>query len=293
MNPVLQKMGYGPHDRVVIVHADDIGMCQASTGILPRLFSEGALTAGSLMAPCAWFPAAAQWAAANPQADLGVHFTLTCEWDVYRWPSLTGGATLHDDEGYQYRSMAAVFAAVSRADAHAEIAAQYARARRYGMIPTHFDSHMGTMFGAATLESYVAISQQTQTPAFLVRLDEARLRAGGFDAETAAYQVAHLATLEAAGVPLCDHMRWLDLGNPAQGIDDVKELFSRLPAGLSYVICHPAADTPELRAIAPDWQSRVRDYAVMTNPGLRRHIEAQGIHLIGWRAVQQALVGSL
>jgi hypothetical protein len=44
-----------------------------------------------------------------------------------------------------------------------------------------------------------------------------------------------------------------------------------------------------LRAIAPDWQSRVRDYAVMTNPAVRRFVEAQGIHLIGWRAIQQAV----
>ena len=291
MNPLLQTLGYGPHDRVAIVHADDIGMCQASTGILPDLFTPGVLTAGSLMAPCAWFPAAAQWAAAHPQADLGVHLTLTCEWNVYRWPSLTGGATLHDDEGYQHRSVAAVIAAASRAEAQAEIAAQYARALRYGMAPTHFDSHMGTMFGAMTLESYLALSQQTRIPAFLMRLDEARLRAGGFDADSAASQIATLATLEAAGVPLCDSLRWLDLGNPAQGIDDVKELFSSLPAGLTYVICHPAADTPELRAIAPDWQSRVRDYAVMTDPAVRRHVEAQGIHLIGWRTIQQALRG--
>jgi predicted glycoside hydrolase/deacetylase ChbG (UPF0249 family) len=222
---------------------------------------------------------------------LGVHLTLTCEWNIYRWASLTGGATLHDDEGYQYLSMAATFASVSSTDAHAEIAAQYTRALRYGMSPTHFDSHMGTMFGAATLASYVALSQHTQIPAFLVHLDESRLRAGGFDAETAAFQISQLARLEAAGLPVCDHMRWLELGNPAQGLADVQALFGGLPAGLSYVICHPAADTPELRSIAPDWQARVRDYAVMTDPALRTYVDAQGIHLIGWREIQQAMRG--
>ena len=291
MNPILKKLGYGPQDRVAIVHADDIGMCQASTGILPTLFGDGVLTSGSLMAPCAWFPAAAQWAAMHPSADLGVHLTLTCEWNVYRWASLTGGATLHDDEGYQYRSTAAAFAHITSIDAQAEITAQYARALRYGMTPTHFDSHMGTMFGAATLSSYIALSQQTKIPAFLVRLDEARMRAGGFDAETAAFQIDQLARLAAAGLPVCDHMGWLELGNPAQGLADVQALFGSLPAGLSYVICHPAADTPELRAIAPDWQARVRDYVVMTDPALRRYVDAQGIHLIGWRDIQQALRG--
>ena len=289
MNPLLQKLGYGPHDRVAIVHADDIGMCQSSTGILETLFDGGVLTSGSLMAPCAWFPAAAQWASAHPAADLGVHLTLTCEWSTYRWGALTGGRTLHDDEGYLYRTMAAVFAAVSTEDATGEIEAQYARALRYGMQPTHIDSHMGTMFGAATFAPYLALSQRTQTPAFVARLDAARLEAGGFDAATAAYQVSQLAALEAAGLPLCDHLRWLDLGNPAQNVADVQALFAALPAGLTYVICHPAADSPELRAIAPDWRARVRDYAVMTDPALRVAVEAQGIHLIGWRDIQRAL----
>ncbi|MFN7472490.1 MAG: pyridoxamine 5'-phosphate oxidase family protein, partial [Roseiflexaceae bacterium] len=32
--------------------------------------------------------------------------------------------------------------------------------------------------------------------------------------------------LEAAGLPLCDHLRWLDLGNPAQNVADVQALFA-------------------------------------------------------------------
>jgi chitin disaccharide deacetylase len=81
------------------------------------------------------------------------------------------------------------------------------------------------------------------------------------------------------------------LGNPAHNVADVQALFAELPAGLTYVICHPAADSPELRAIAPDWRARVRDYAVMTDPALRVAVGAQGIHLIGWRDIQRAMRG--
>jgi predicted glycoside hydrolase/deacetylase ChbG (UPF0249 family) len=84
-------------------------------------------------------------------------------------------------------------------------------------------------------------------------------------------------------------MRFLDLGNPAQDLAAVKTIFAELPAGLTYFICHPAADTPELRAIAPDWQARARDLAVMTDPALRTYVAEQGIHLIGWRVIQDAM----
>lgn len=288
MNPILAALGYEPHDRVVIVHADDIGMCQASTGILPGLF-DGVITAGSMMVPCPWFPAAAAWAAANPAVDLGVHLTLTCEWQQYRWGALTRGASLHDAQGYQPRSMADVFAQVTAADADAEIAAQYARAVQHGMRPTHIDSHMGTMFGPQTLAGYLGLSARERVPAFLVRLRLEQALASGFDEVTARHQETQLAHLASAGVPVCDQMRFLDLGNPQQQLDDVKTLFAELPSGLTYFICHPAADTPELRAIAPDWQARARDLAVMTDPALRVFVEEQGIRLIGWRVIHERM----
>ena len=56
MNPLLQQMGYSASDRVVIVHADDIGMCHASTALLDGLFATGVVTSASVMIPCAWAP---------------------------------------------------------------------------------------------------------------------------------------------------------------------------------------------------------------------------------------------
>jgi predicted glycoside hydrolase/deacetylase ChbG (UPF0249 family) len=289
MNSLLAKMGYSPHDRVVIVHADDVGMCHASTTILPTLFGAGVVTSASVMVPCAWFGEAAAWAKSNPTADIGVHFTLTSEWQHYRWRALTTttlGSGLVDDEGYFHRGVDAVFAQIDSIHAMREIQAQYQRAVAFGMRPSHCDSHMGTMFGVNTFGPYMSLSQQQRVPVFVPRLSEADLTRRGYDEATRTYQLATLQALEAQGVPVCDHMRFLDLGNPHQGLSDVKQLFAELPVGLTYFIGHPVIDTPEIRAIAPDWQARVRDFAVMTDPDLRAFVDAQGIHLIGWRDIQ-------
>jgi hypothetical protein len=90
-------------------------------------------------------------------------------------------------------------------------------------------------------------------------------------------------------MPFFDQMRWLELGDASAGLAATKQLFYELPSGLTYFIHHPSLDTPELRGIAPDWQARVRDHAVMTDPELRTFVAAAGIHLIGWREIQQAL----
>jgi len=291
MNPLLQRMGYSASDRVVIVHADDIGMCHASTALLDSLFATGVVTSASVMIPCAWAPTAAAWCAAHPTADVGVHFTLTSEWTNYRWRTLTDAHHngLADATGFMPRSSAEVFDHANRDAIATEIDAQYALALAWGMQPSHCDSHMGTMFGTGIFERYMALGQRYQVPVFVPRQSDADLARRGFDAETRAAQMAMLQHIEASGMPFFDHMRWLELGDASAGLAATKQLFHELPAGLTYFIHHPSLDTPELRGIAPDWQARVRDLAVMTDPELRTFVEAAGIHLIGWREIQQAL----
>lgn len=91
MNPFLARLGYGPDDRVVIIHADDVGMCQASLAAFADMVAFGLVSSGSTMVPCSWFPAAAAFCRANPEVDMGVHVTLTCEWDAYRWGPISFG----------------------------------------------------------------------------------------------------------------------------------------------------------------------------------------------------------
>jgi predicted glycoside hydrolase/deacetylase ChbG (UPF0249 family) len=291
MNPLLQRMGYSASDRVVIVHADDVGMCHASTALLDGLFATGVVTSASVMMPCAWAAPAAAWCAAHPSADVGVHFTLTSEWATYRWRTLTDSLHngLSDATGFMPRSSAEVFDHAQREAVAAEIDAQYALALAWGMQPSHCDSHMGTMFGAGIFESYMALGQRYQVPVFVPRQSDADLARRGFDAETRAFQLATLHQIEANGMPFFDQMRWLELGDASAGLAATKQLFHELPSGLTYFIHHPSLDTPELRGIAPDWQARVRDLTVMTDPELRAFVEAAGIHLIGWREIQQAL----
>lgn len=292
MNPLLARLGYQAHERVVIVHADDIGMCHASTGILPTLFGAGMVTAASVMVPCPWFATAAEWCQAHPDADVGVHFTLTSEWQHYRWGCVMSHATtsgLHDEAGFFHRRTADVFAQADRVAVAHELAAQYQRALAFGMRPSHCDSHMGSVFGPGMFESYLAIGMQHRVPVYVPRLNDDQLQRLGFDEATRTYQRATLADLETRGWPLFDHMVALPLGDATFGVEDTIAMLTSLPAGLSYCIGHPAMQSPELQAIAPDWAGRVRDYAVMTDPEVAAEVRAAGIHLIGWREIAATL----
>jgi len=102
-NPVLRELGLGQADRAVVIHTDDIGMCQASLAALADLVDFGLVSCGATMVPCPWFPQVAAYCRGHPSVDLGVHLTLTSEWDSYRWGPISTrdpASGLIDDEGY-------------------------------------------------------------------------------------------------------------------------------------------------------------------------------------------------
>jgi hypothetical protein len=84
----------------------------------------------------------------------------------------------------------------------------------------------------------------------------------------------------------------MPLNHPAGTLlDTAKRIFEELPAGLTYLLMHPALDTPELRAICTDWRQRVADYETFGDPELRDHVRRAGIHVIGWRPIHRLMRG--
>ena len=292
MNPVLHRLGFGPSDRVVVVHADDIGMCQATLPALEGLLDTGLLSSAAVMVPCPWFPATAAFCRDHPDVDMGVHLTLTSEWDRYRWgPILSRDRAwgLLDAEGYFFRSTAEVFEHGDEVAAAAEIAAQVERAREAGIDITHIDSHMGSIFHHKFLPAYLEVAFRQQVPPFFPAVDEEKKRATGVDERTLASGREIRRMLEDRGAPIFDDLRALPLNHPGDQLDIARHLFDTLKPGLSMVLLHPAVDTPELRAITPDWQSRVANYEVCMRRELRDHVRNAGIEVIGYRALRDAM----
>ncbi len=291
-NPILKKLGLANDDRAVIIHADDIGMCQASLTAYSDLVDFGLISAASVMVPCSWFPATAAFCRGNEQVDMGVHVTLTSEWENYRWGPISTrdpASGLLDPAGYFHAGNQAVH---EHGDADAvqhEIQAQVQRALQAGIDVTHIDTHMGTVMHPKFLGAFIQTALQHRIPPFMLRKDEDGLRALGLKAAIAALFAQQIQVFEAQGLPLLDTVILMPLDQPQERLDQVKQTLDKLPAGLTYLIIHPAQDTPELRAIAPDWPARVADYQTFSSEALRAHIQASGITVIGYRALRDLL----
>ena len=294
-NPVLKKLGFADDDRVVIIHADDIGMCQATLPAFADVIDFGLVSSGAVMVPCSWFPQVAAYCLQHPQMDMGVHLTLNCEWDSYRWEPISTrdpASGLMDEEGYLPRTQEAVQQQAGSAAVQAELAAQVAHALAGGIDVTHIDTHMGTVAHLRFIPGYVQLAQQHQLPFLMLRLDEAGWRAAGLDGETAAFAAQFVIQLEEQGVPMLDHLsQELPLDQHENRVEVAKRVFDSLPPGLTHFILHPVCDTPELRAIASAWRGRVADYQAFTSPGLRDYVRDIGIHVIGYRALRDLVRG--
>lgn len=160
-NPVLKKLGFSPDDRVAIIHTDDIGMCQATVDAFADLVDFGLISSGAVMVPCPWFLEAAEFARNHPEADLGAHLTLTCEYDRYRWGPLSTrepASGLLDAQGFMHKTSEEVWAHADPQAAIAELDAQVSRAIAEGMNLTHIDTHMGTVVHPQIIPGYIQLA---------------------------------------------------------------------------------------------------------------------------------------
>ena len=291
-NPFMSRLGFSEDDRVVITHGDDIGMCQASIQAYEDLFQFGTLTSGAVMVPCPWFPAAADLQKRIPGADLGAHLTLTSEWQHYRWRPLTAavsGSSLLDEEGFFPRTDAEVQEKADPDEATAELEAQIQRALAFGIDLTHADMHMGAIAHPRFIAGYIQLISKYRLPPLIPHGDEETYRAFGVDSETF-QKIKDLAEyLETQGIPMVDYAMGLPLDEPRNQLETARRMFGELKPGLTHFILHPSVDTPELRAITPDWESRVENYKAFHSDALRKHIDKEGVRLIGYRQVREAM----
>ncbi|MVN87920.1 ChbG/HpnK family deacetylase [Deinococcus sp. HMF7620] len=289
-NPALLKLGYAPDDRVVIFHADDLGMCQATVDGCADLFRAGMLGSASVMLPCAWAPSALALAHELPGADLGVHLTLTSEWTAARWAPLSGGAGgLTDEAGYLHRTVEAVWAGARPAAVGREIAAQVDRALAWGLPVSHVDSHMGTVAHPALLHRAVRAALARGLLPVLPRLDRAGWHASGLSAPQAAGAALVTRALEARGVPLVDEFVMMPLDEGGDHLPILERMLAALKPGLTHFILHPARDTPELRAVAGDWAGRVANHAAFLDPRLPGILAASGVRVTTYRPLRALL----
>ncbi|HTS37388.1 MAG TPA: polysaccharide deacetylase family protein [Candidatus Solibacter sp.] len=281
---IAERLGYPRDAKLLIVHADDLAVAHSEDAASFDALDRGAVTSASIMIPCPWLTEVADYAKAHPDADLGLHLTLTSEWKTYRWGPVESKdkvPSLLDPSGYLWIEVQPAIAALKADEVEREIRAQIVHANAMGIHPTHLDSHMGTLFARPDLFAvYVKVAREYKLP-FLAFL--------GPNTPPALKSVLSDKDVLIDGIVMAD---------PSVHAADWKNFYLNairsLKPGVTEFIVHLGHDDAELQAVAvdhPDYGSawRQRDYDAVTSPEFKKALEENHIILIHWKDLGKLL----
>jgi chitin disaccharide deacetylase len=276
---VAERLGYSREAKLLIVHADDLGMAHSVNAATIKAFETGLVNSGSIMIPCPWLSEIAAYARANPQADLGLHLTLTSEWTSFRWGPVSSRdrvSSLLDKDGYFRLTETEAAAQADPKQVEIEINAQIERARALGIQPTHLDSHMGTLYQNKELfEVFLRVARSQKLP---VRVAKTWFARADFLPSVLSQDDVYID-------------RVLDI-TPAVAPQDWGKFYSdalrKLEPGVTEIVIHLAYDDAEMRAATaahPDWGAawRQRDFEFFTSDAFRKILQENKIQLLTWR----------
>ena len=299
-----EKLGYAKGAKVLILHIDDAGMSFDSNDGTITALTKGVANSCSVMMPCSWVPGFVQFLKEHPSIDAGLHLTLTSEWSAYRWGPVAGKSLvkgLTDSQGALWPSVQQVVEHASADEVEVEIRNQYDKAVAMGFIPTHFDSHMGTLFASpAYLERYVKLGIEKQIPVMMpgghdqlikqqMKLPEAQLK-----------QLQQLGSiLWKAGLPVLDdlHNVSYDWKIPSAMVNNDKAMqafktknyinaITELKPGVTMMIMHCTNTSPIFKEISNSGPTRKGDMLAMIDPVFKKALQQQGIILTTWRELK-------
>jgi chitin disaccharide deacetylase len=284
----LARLGFPKGTKLVMIHADDAGLCHSENKATAEGLLKGSVNSCSIMPACPGFGEMAEILKANPQWDYGVHLTLTCEWKNYKWgPVLpvTQVPSLVNDRGHFYSTRKDLKTNARIEEVKNELIAQIEKVYQYGLTPSHLDSHMYTVgVSSEFLDVYKELGLRYRLP---VQLNKQLIASSGTNPD---------------GLETMDdfYIDEIILGNYsvfeqnklfqfyADALDSVQE-------GLTVILIHPAFDNQDMKDITidhPNFGSAWRqiDFDFFTSELCKMKIAENNLTLITWREIKNILI---
>jgi hypothetical protein len=274
-NQTNHLLGYPVDARLLIINADDFGMCNAINEAIIRALEEGIVRSTSLMVACPWGLQAMRFLADHPEIPFGIHLTVICDADNYTWGPVTSWEkvpALVDRAGnfYSEESFPRFLDRDALNQLEVEFRAQIEAVLAAGLKPAHLDWHS------------LHVDDRADIVDLMFRLAkeyELALRITGR---------SWIEKMQNQGLPTSDY-DLLDSFrlDPVNKSARYAQMLHELPAGLSEWAVHPGLDNSELLALEPDGNHvRQTDFDFWTSQQAKGIVKQEGIILLDYRALQ-------
>lgn len=286
-----EKLGFPEGKRVIILHADDAGMCEEANIATEFYLENNYIQSAAVMVPCVNAEAFIEWTKMNPTKDVGVHLTHTSEWKNYRWGPVADPAKipgLIDPDGMLWHEVPDVVAHASAEEVEIEIRAQIDKVIALGYRPSHIDTHMGTLYGHPSyVKAFLKVAQEYNIPANAIDLSNPDV----------------VAVFREQGYPITDEV--IELMNQyklpkvdfftsapnaktyEEKVANFKLLTKSLQPGITEIIFHPSVYSDFLKSITGSWQQRVWEAKMFADEDLISFFKNEGIVFTDWKDIMK------
>lgn len=264
----------------LIVRADDIASSRAANIACMQTALDGITTSIEVMVVCPWFPEAAKLLNDNPTIDVGLHLTITSEWENIKWRPLTNCPSLTDANGYFYPMISPNASYPGQSitenkwelkEIEQEFRAQIELALKNIPQISHLSGHMGSMSFDPKVSEMVARLADEYNLTTVDRkesMNQYQVEFVGYTGSNKTYEdkeKSFLATLD------------------------------KLQSGKTYIfIDHPALDNEEMQTVGHigyEWVAKDRQGVtdLFTSDKIKNTIKEKGIQLVTYNEVTKAL----
>ena len=267
--------------KFLVIHADDAGLSHSQNSAIIESLEKGLVNSYSIMIPCPWFYEIGKYAKANSQFDYGIHLTLTCEWENYKFGPVSpveDVKSLVDKNGYFFKTRDELKKFANEKEVKKELKAQIEKALNYGLNPTHIDSHMYSVgINKEFFNLYKELGQFYNLP---VLLNNELLEMVGLNAKENINENDFVFD----NICIANYKHFTNNRLKNYYLDFIENVKS----GLNIILIHPAFNDPEMKAITinhPNFGSEWRqiDFEVFTSQEIKSKIEKNNIQLITWK----------
>jgi len=283
-----ERLGYSKDAKLLILHADDLGMSHSENAATFYSMEHGSTTSASIMMPTPWATEAANYQHSHPAADFGLHLTLTSEWNYLKWGPVASKSEvpgLLNNNGFFYSSVDSVYKTATPAEVEKELRAQIEKAKSLGIDITHLDSHMGTLFGRlAYLRVLIKLGREYKLPVLLCK---------------PIFQMIYRINLDSLTTDKDVTLNMIYMAGSQDYKNGMENFYTRtlksLQPGVSEIIFHVGYDDSELKAATvghADYGAawRQADFDFFTSEQCKTVLSQNNIHLITWREIRDKLM---
>jgi hypothetical protein len=284
-----ERLGWPAGKKVIMLHADDIGMCPEANEAAEKQMIEGVIQSAAVMIPCPNAEEFITWAKNNPKMDVGLHLTLTSEWKTYRWGTVTAEEEvpgLLDEHKKMWHEVPQVVQHASAEEVEKEIRAQIEQSIAWGHRPDHIDTHMGTLFGHPSyVKAFMKVAEEYGIPANIIDISKpkvlAEFRSKGYPMDDSVVKMSEAYTL-----PKLDYFTSAPKAKTYdEKVANFKALIQDLDSGLTEIIFHPSVLTDNLKSITGSWQQRSWEAQMFSDPDLIKFFKDEGIIFTNWQEI--------